>query len=424
QVPEDWTVTLPSEEVLLPFNETLRLPIVVSVPFKHVHGLLESFILTGTSMDGTSVARVELGVRYLEIPQPAGHHNTVYLHAVEGFGNEFNMVLDTARGTNSRFYGVMNTEEDYELAQPEELSGGGGFGENAPVFWSFPLSPALEMGLDFDMAGTGELRIPFSSPIALSDATAEATLRVRTCQFQCEFVDLVSFTSEPFDVSGQPTEVVFQLELLPDADLVPYSPQGTSLELVVQLNRNMPGTSELTPSIHPGGFMVLPLNEYHDPVEAIPSLSGLDLIAAGPIDRPVNPAETVLFNFSLTNTGLVKETFHLEVQGPNEWARPLGATGVSVGPGESRRVVVAVEVPDGTPDGVVADYVLRASSSKDVSLQALVPFRANVDAVIDHPDESQLLLETEEELSEETIPALPLLAVVLGLVLACNRKLQ
>ena len=75
-VPQGWRITLPAPTIRIDGNSTQPFPVLVTIPFTHQHGAFEDFVLTLTShRDRDSVGQIQMGVRYLEIPQPAGHHD-------------------------------------------------------------------------------------------------------------------------------------------------------------------------------------------------------------------------------------------------------------------------------------------------------------------------------------------------------------
>lgn len=429
ELPSEWVVELPADELLLPPNSTIHVTAVVTVPFRHSHGAFESFVLEAASEDGASVGRLEIGVRYTEVPQPAGHHNKIFLHTAERATNIFSETQDTLLSTTTNIFGTMNTEEFYDLDTGEEYAAyGNGIGTQGVFWWDYFLSPSLQMGLDFDVASQGELSVRIESSMALTDATLEGTLFAARCtgNNNCPRTILGEFTSEPVDIPSSGATINAIFTPTEEADYLEYTPGGASLGLNLALQ--VPSATQSLvqpPRILPGAYMILPLEEYHDPVaEKFISLSALDFYASSAVERMVNPGETALFNFTLENTGLVHETYLLEVTGANDWGRLLGATEVQVDANDERRVVVAVTVAEGAADATVADFVVKATSTRDVSLQGLVPFRAVVDTVFDQNDESNLILETESELEEKSLPGFGIPLLILALLLTRRSKLQ
>lgn len=424
-VPSEWEIILPGEEILVPGNGSLELPVLASVPFRHLHGARESFILEATGENG--VGRVQLGVLYLEIPQPAGHHNEMYIHTVPRGTDALNQNFATVFGNAQTHQLMMNTEPEYELADPVPMTAvSGAYGVGAYVGqWQIPLSPALAMGLAFDESGTGTMDLTISAPISYTDAQPSGRLTYLSCNARsCDQQILGIFQSDPVTITSTGTNVQFVFTPNAGSDHVPFDEDGAQLRLDLEVVTTEPQSSyQAALELQPGGKMELPLLEFHDALDSdLFNLIGIDLVAADEMEQSINPEEVALYNFTLTNTGVTKTGFELSIAGGSTWAEILGSTEITVGPGDGRPIVVAVTVPAGSSHGTVADFALQAASSRDPSLKSVVPFRATVDTAVDHPDQSHLVLQKDEELTEQEAPFAPLILV--GLALLGSRKLK
>lgn len=429
-VPEGWDITLPAVTIRLDGNTTRSFPVLVSVPFKHVHGAFEAFTLEMTSQrDPDSVGRLQLGIRYLAIPQPAGHHDRVYFHsrtdaASPGF-------FGSVQEAPAVLYMNSLEEDDLDEGLPVAAQQGGGFGTSTWQ-WDVYLEPGLEMGLDFDRNRTGEIQARFDArdPVGIGAAVLrgqllhlagerapDGTLRgARTTVL----ADLVP--SSPTSVGGD-TLLTATVQPTPDSDLVPYGPD-VALLLRLRLegeSTNFGFTSDTRPAVL-GGEMQLPLNEYRDPVEnVLNALAGLSFRHDSAAERKVNPGDTVLFNLTLRNDGAVDDTFSLRINGTNpEWAQILGDPRIFVPTGSQRPVVVAVRPPQDAPQGDVVDLIVTAASHAEPTIQGNIRVLAVIDTLLEHPDESHLVADIDKSLRKGKQSPGPL--VLLPLVLAILRR--
>lgn len=410
-VPEGWEVTLPAPQIRIDGNFSRTFPILVAVPFQHDHGAFEEFVLEMRSQrDSDSIGRVQLGIRYLAIPQPAGHHDRLHFHAREDPSQNNGLFSPDT----SPVIGYMNTLEEDDRAQDVAVPPREG-GVNCCLdsyTWRVFLEPGLEMGLDFDRNRTGTVDVRFQA-----DASQDTwALGGRLVHLEGEpgpdgslrgaretvLADLTP-TSPQAISSGTAFEAVLQPTKA--SDMVPYTKHAAlalDLELTSEAGFGGPTTPQTQPMLD-GGQMVLPLNEYRDPLQGVfQDLVGVRMLHDSPAERKVNPGDTVLFNLTLTNTGALDDVFDLRVNGTNaDWARLLGDQRVFVGTGNDRTVVVAVSPPADAPQGDVIDLIVTAASASDETVQGNVRVVALVDDLVDHPDESHLVRDVEKELSKK-----------------------
>ncbi|HUR26271.1 MAG TPA: hypothetical protein VM327_09695 [Candidatus Thermoplasmatota archaeon] len=459
-VPAGWKVDLPSDLVEVDGGASLRLPVLVSTPFAHQHGTLQDFVLemAGTDDPG-DVGRVQLGVRYTAPPQPAGHHDTLYIHTAKPQGDQtFQTVFGSAFGFDlqSLYFNTMTPDEDENDGGNPVGGQESGFGFSSPpptvtYQWNVALSPALQLGLDFDPSRVGSVKLAIDSLLPLTGAVLEGRL-VHTmpdgrsfddCEDGCEataedfrfgFGNHTTAATigptTPRDVAPNSQVVLFEapIAVTPQGDFFPFSPGAAlSLQLNLTFVRVDPffGPKDV-PKLH-GGEVVLPLLEYHDPVDQVfSSLSGLMIEVRGEQQRLVNPGETALFELTLMNHGNGTASYDLSLSGTNlAWAVILGDTTVQVEAGTSRPLGIAVTVPPGTPDGEVADLVLTAADAKDPSVRTLVRLVATVDTEVDQQDDTARVPGLADSLTGKDSPApaatLALLALAVG-ALAMRRR--
>lgn len=425
--PSNWQVKLPATSVRLDNNTTIHMPVLVTTPFGHEHGSFENLLIEARSArDPSAVGRVELGVRYTEIPQPAGHHSMLWLHSRTNPSGQLNEALSTVFGGGDSVEAYFNAadpqddERDEGLQVPPTRQSGSGFmdDEGRPAYmqyeWDVFLEPTLQIGLDFDLNETGELTVPFASQLPLQDAQMEGTLYYLQAGEARDFftinedaIALGTFAPSEVGAGGAGQTVEFTSTFTPDpaGDFLLYEPQGATLWIELRLTITQPLTlfadGVVSPQLAPGGEMLLPLNEYHDPVDDLYNqLTDVEVLMEGEQEQYVNSGETVLFEVRIHNTGVVNDEFEILLGGVNEeWATLLGDSTFSIRSHESRRVVVAVQAPSSSSNGETADLVLEAISKSDDNARALVRLYAEVDNLVDHPDKSHLVPITHDELT-------------------------
>jgi hypothetical protein len=330
----------------------------VTVPFNHDHGTFHPFRVTATSRsDPLAVGAVELGVRYTRVPQPAGHHDTVWLHA-----------------QGSSFY--INALEEEEIPADEDTGAGLGGGcsfSGGSVSGSstlVSLVPGLQIGLDAAMERTGMAHITVRSDVPVAGGYSIGGYFIvwkgdeypETCVYEAPESAVMEIERSPPLTMDADTPVAVDLPIrpLPFGDRVEYDPsQKFGLVLVVYEEASAVccinlGVGEV--QFVPGSSFQLPLDEYHDPVdEYFSTLSGIDLLATTSQQRDVNPGETVVFRIEAQNLGTKAASFDLQLTGLHtEWAQVLGDPRISIPAGAIRELAVAVVVPEGASVGETA----------------------------------------------------------------------
>ena len=420
--PPQWTLTFPQQEVRLEEGAEAEVPILVTVPFNHEHGTYMATNVTFQSRsDPLSHATMELGVRYTKVPQPAGHHDTVYWHS--GGGRPF-----------------INTLENDTIPEGE--------GGAAPQGWTcgfggadsgrgrfVPLVPDLDLGLDVDMTRWGNATV-----IVQSEVPVLGTLRVGG-YFVAWYGDdqpspcvqeappeaiAVLERSEPLRLDANtPVTLTLPVKPLPYGDRLERKPDihmGLIVAFYQEQGSFVTGIVPY-PEVQDGTTFQLPLSEYHDKVDQyFSTLSGVDLYAVGGQQLKVNPGETVLFEVKAEMLGTQAADFRLEVSGLNtEWARVIGGTQVRLEPGNPSTITVAVEAPEGATAGTVADLTLHAVKADDANVRSLIRLLATVETAEDLPDEAPQAEEIAKQAQKST-PALPVLLGLLVFALVAVRR--
>jgi hypothetical protein len=460
--PAMWQVDLPSDLIEVPAQSTVAFPVLVSQPFAHQHGLFLSFTVEMTGLDHPGdVGRVQLGVRYTQPPQPAGHHDTLYLHT---FTNpDVDPTFATAFGTalgfdpSNLYFNTLTPDEDENDAKAPVGGSSMGFTQDVPPLqrytWIVPLSPALQMGLDFDLARHGTLKLALDTTLPMQGASMSGRIvhtvpDGRRCDSQrpggnrgCSLDDFffgagthataaLVGPSPAKDVAANTKGSALELPIVgtPAGDYLVFDPSAT---LAIQLNLTMVRADGFfgprdAPKIE-GGEMVLPLIEYHDPVtQVFTSLGSLMIMVDGEQQRMVNPGKTALYNLKLMNHGATDASYDLEVSGAQaSWSRILGDRRVSIPAGSERQLGVAVIAPPTAADGDQADLVLSAVDAKDPSARTLARLLTTVDTDAEHPDDSALVPGLDQQLHAKKSPTLEpavLALAVAALALALRRR--
>lgn len=282
-LPDGWNATLPGTLLEIPSGGSAEFPVYVNTTFRHQHGVAATFQLHMHEEGGSRWAMAELGVDYLSVPQPAGHHPDLWFHT-SYFGNAVGKVNEALGGTNG--YATMNTLEENPADTRVPVAGYTGFGDTQTVYrWSICLEPSLRLGLDFDLARTGALQVPVSAVRPLPGAVLGGRLLhlgagepMTTC-FPSAYADreqtvLAEVAGTAKDLAPN-SEAVFEAVLTPtpESDYVPAAP-GSGLVLELTLTAATPSAGASGGAMLMGGHLELPLNEYHDPVRVFVPVDG------------------------------------------------------------------------------------------------------------------------------------------------------
>ncbi|MGB1696964.1 MAG: hypothetical protein ACPHK8_01035 [Thermoplasmatota archaeon] len=425
-IPDGWDVVLQDPIIHLEAGETKQIPILLSIPFLHQHGIVEVFDVKMASHWDNSLGHAQLGVRFHEVPQPAGHHNEIFFHSqrygeVTSLTGPGDILLSGSIG-NAYF----NTlEEDPENDDKIEVTGnywGWGYhngfpGDVVPQAlwrWQMFLQPGLEMGLDFDLSGEGTATFPFATTLPVPGAVLagelfhwgydpETQAWTRTVIAQMD-------TGAPRDFTG-PETFQFTFPIEAEADEIPYL-KDAFLGMNWNLTSTRPSgfTGIEAPRLLPGGTMTLPMFEYTDPVdEVFPELGAARIRMQSDLERAVNPGRSIIFEGELMNHQDTEDQFTFSHVGVNkDWVTGLPAAPVKLGSNEAYPFQLLITVPEDAADGELADIVLTAKGQSDA--RALVRLVANVDTSTNIPDEGHLKTDEVEE-----SPAAPVLFAMVAL---------
>lgn len=264
--PTDWRSSAPQTMALGPGGRMTH-TVAVETPFGHRHGGTDAFLVRIVSESG-DWAEADLGIHYLETPQPAGHHPTLFIHPQLWEGQRQNPFVTAFAGGDGDIWMHATSEPPGDVAA---VQGFHGFPSDDTVLWPVCLTTDLKLGLDFDMASLGAFSGRFTATKPYTGATLEGMLYHvspgPTMQF-CYEDFLVDRTLtelariEPVDVGDITGEASVEADVTPLVDEVPFEP-GATLMLYVWLEHesvSTPGGSGIR--LEPGAALDLPLLEY------------------------------------------------------------------------------------------------------------------------------------------------------------------
>ncbi len=289
-LPAGWNATLPGALLDLPAGVPVEFPLYVTTTFKHEHGTAAAFQVHLHEQEGAGWAMAELGVDYLAVPQPAGHHPDLWLHS-NYFSNAIGAVNEALGGTNG--YASMNTLEDDPGDAHVPIVGMSSVGDvDSTTFrWSVCLEPGLRLGLDFDLSRAGAIELPIQTVRPLPGATLGGRLLHLAPGEPLSYCYPGNYADRDAtilaELAGTPTEVAANsaatltaaIQPLEAADYVPAQ-EGAALVLELELTVAAPGAWGNGGPKLAGGHLQLPLNEYHDALQVTVPGSG-EAAAAG-----------------------------------------------------------------------------------------------------------------------------------------------
>lgn len=356
KLPNAWSVRFPADVLPLKGGEVRTVPVLVSVPFSHQHGSYESFSIEARRLDEDVVkAELELGVRFTQIPQPAGHHPRLWLHSFNPSG---------ANGDPGVAFMNAVSEDPLDSQYPVRSGRCAIDGQSLRHEWVVPLNPRLQIGLDFDATGNAKLVIPFQVELDVPDALLDVSLMVGAAE--------VAFGESPIAlVGGAVTTLSMDLPVEEVGDFIPFFRQS-SMELVVGLSQPslVPVAAYCqvnAPVLAPGGELELPLFEYHDPIPVAASGSLVSDVVA----PRVAPGSRVAIEHSLIAPEQVGVDVELRVFGRGaEWVS-ISASALSLRAGEARNFTVLLDVPSSATNGQVIDVIVEATNGDFIAMHRL-----------------------------------------------------
>ena len=415
--PEGWTARV-HPSYTIPPGEEAPIVVIATLPFGHTHGGFSALTLNAKSLrDPAATASVKLGVVHTPIPQPAGHHSELYLHAVAADSGAFQMAFPRTLVT-------MNTLGDHAEDLPEATPGGDFQDPNAqqgPPTWRIDLGPQLAMGLDFDLNRSGTIA---GQLLGRTAGGAELTAELWLIQGDEDAAQLATAPPASITLDVQnPTDFAFTLAPTQESDYVPYAP-GQNLQLRLTLTTETPCCPpQSPPALVVDGFeMTLPLNEYHEaPVineEGREVIATLEATPDGPIEKQARPGAVTTFAYNVRNGGDQSVDVQVELEGTGKDALTIvPGLAWSLSAGESKRILIGVDVPTDANDGEILEGVLVIRSKSDPANLVIARTSTVVSTSTDAKDESQILRDAQGG-GERRMPALPTLGILAAMTLA------
>lgn len=420
-LPAGWQARVQPPTVTVPAGEERVVSVLVSVPFAHEHGGYSSLNLTAQSArDAGTHGRMRLGVLHTPIPQPAGHHQELYLHAENNYGGPLGTPFEAATPSA---WGWMNTDadhgDDHPFVTPSSSSGGS-------VTWYVSLNPRLLMGLDFDLDDLGTLDAEIVGGMGDAEATAELYYWRDTAGGG---ESILVAEGQPVTLTldrERPAPLTMQLTPTAESDYIPYAPD-TYLTLAVRVESLMPEgivANPLRPRILTESFKLqLPLNEYHDRLSGAAEVSSsIGVVAKGAVEKTGHGGSVLTYAFEIT--GPAGQTLVVDLAGSDAAvarAVPSGEVALGEGPTE---VLVAVEIPASANPGEELEVLLFVHARDDPTQMAIARTMTRVAATGEDAsaDESAALLAAEERNEKTPMPLGAALVALAGVALLVRRR--
>lgn len=404
---DDLDLRLPAG-LRLDAGESRIVSVYATAPFQHRHGGQRDVLFTART--GAIQASLPLAIHYLDVPQPAGHHPNVYLHALNaGAGSAAVVWIDTLsepiQGSDANMLlGAMSCRKDDTDIQ---LSNG--------LF--APLDPVRQIGIDanVDQAAhfTGRLVVPGVMPsgqLIMKLLTYDPVAGDGPGSLSPSEENIVSFPV-PLTRAGA-LDVEIDLPIPAELDyLLPTDPRNLALALVfcgdAVAGPSLP-RDDVQPYFEHGAFMTLPFNEYHDVIE-LDSGTGPRLTVENP--RPsAPPGSTVTWSIALEGPG----TYSMHLFGVDHNQAKLLNSQASAGD----KIFVSLDVPEDAQDGDILEVVLSAEDASDATVSAAI----RLAVLVDQDAEAQAMV--SESTNPTPGPQLGLLLLGLLAVGMASKKRQ
>jgi hypothetical protein len=260
--PAGWTAQISANEISLSPGEKYSGFLVANVPFRHDHGATEQIVLRGEDTLGNK-GQVSFQVRFLAVPQPAGHHNQLFIHA-KPYNSD--LIEDMIGAPQLGYMNTLQVDPEATGEPVRAVSNGRPLND---LIWHVPLAPSLLLGLD-SPGGEGNFSGQFQSEAPHLGATLAAN--VVHISIEGDETLLAVGQSDPQDMAAG-EKVGFSVPLAMSEIRLP--PQdGAQLLLKLEMIVTQPTfvTAREVPVLHPGGTFSLPMREYRDAPDEIPGL--------------------------------------------------------------------------------------------------------------------------------------------------------
>ena len=415
-IPDGWAAKV-HPTYTIPPKEEAPIVLIATLPFGHTHGGFSALTLNAKSLrDPAVTASVRLGVVHTPIPQPAGHHAELYLHAAAADSGAFQTAFPRTLTT-------MNTLSEHSEDLPEATPGGDfqSGAQQGPPTWRINLGPQLAMGLDFQTDATGSIVGKL-----LGRTTGSSELTAELWLIQGDEDKTLLATAPPASLTldlQNPTDFAFTLTPTPESDFIQYAP-GQNLQLRLALTTETPCCPpQSSPAILVEGFeMKLPLNEYHEaPVineEGGEIIATLEAAPEGAIEKRARPGTTMTYAFNLKNGADAPVDVRIETEGTGkDQLSVLPGLQLRLDAGAAQRLLVGLKVPADANEGEVLEGVLVIRAADNPANLVIARTSTVVTRGDDaQPDESGIL--TAAQGTKDT--PMPAMLLLVGLVAAAT----
>lgn len=364
--------------VSLPEGGSKTVDVFATVPFVHEHGGQRRLTLSVRA--GPHEAQMNLEIRYLEIPQPAGHHPLLALHKLNGEGPQPRAGwMDT----------VLETEETHSDDMEFDLGfcrAAGSPRTEAPVA-VFPLNPPLLIGISArpdetaQLAGTLDFQFPqrpshLMALMIVYDPVNSDILLAGDIGLDERTVSL------PIPLTPQPGSLPFVLDVPLPVELQRLAPgSGLNLALGVAVCpdasvQGVPDPSaaqviaDQAPTLRHGATLLMPLNEFHDTIP-IAALNG-PILATNQAEMRIVPGGTALWEVEVAGNS---SHYDLEIFGTAAADAVLHASSVKAG----GTVAVSLTLPLDARPGDVFEVILSAHAREERDAASAIRLTATVD---------------------------------------------
>lgn len=414
-LPEGWNATYQSPIKVGPKQEKV-VNVLASIPFAHEHGGFDAFNLSVQSArDANSQGRMRLGVLHTPIPQPAGHHSELYLHASRPADNPIDQTFSTVAPFA---YGWMNTDADHASDGPSVTPNGF---VNDRAYYFVGLNPSLLVGLDFDVERTATLKASLLSDIDRDLDVSANLYYYRDDGSGGESILLAEGAPVEVQASAN-TPAAFEVTLTPtpESDYIAYA-RDSYMYLEIGVPRLSPffvGPVRTDPALLVEDFVLsLPLNEYHDRLSGAADVAqAIEMTAVGLVEKAGRPGTTLTYAFDVKNSGGDADLV-IDLAGNDASAATVVPRGVErFAAGETKRVTIGMQIPLGAADGQEFEVLLFVHAQEDPSRMAI----ARTKTISTHtgeaaPDETGELLAAQA--AQRETPGAGALVALLGLLL-------
>ncbi len=406
-IPDTWITNHATTMTLASASEA-TIPVVLTTTSAHRHGGQKVWQLRAEATTTSDQATLDLGLAYPTIPQPAGHHPTIYFHSAPG----------DALSRPGPWMNNAVTDPDPSASDEPYPGLGGASSSGGEATWRFPLRPGLGLGLDFDLARVATFQSELESAQPLRAVIIDA--RLLKCPASATTSDaclasglvLASGTQDLGSIdAATPVAVAVEMIVAAEADFLAFE-KGANLLFALGLRSQTPILPQTITLAMVGSTLELPLFDYHDAVDvAFLSDASVSLALRGHSSRQANPGDTIVFDVTLVNSAETARTFAPRIASQYAaWAYWNTDSLIQVEAGSSWTGQFVVRVPGDAIIGENVEFFLLLGAT-DGSATELLQRVAVAVVADDVPDDAALV----QSVAAKKSPGMPVMALLVGL---------